>query len=548
MHTPTGLPQKRTMLCTLIGSCLALGACGVSPKDTSAQLTDLPANSACGQTYSNPVIWEDLPDPEVIRVRDTYYYTSSSFHHSPGAPLLRSYDLVHWEYLSHSVPRLDFAPAYNLEGTSAYVKGIWASTLRYRNSDETFYWMGCMHDLGGGYVFTAKNPEGPWQGQQSEQCYYDMGLLIDDDDRMYVAFGNNAIHVAELSADGLTEKRRQQVLQTPDWVKGPLEGARFNKINGNYYLFLTQYANGEYVARSTNGPFGPYELRPFAVGLPYGGKNAGGQPHQGGLISTPKGDWYYMAFNDAFPAGRLPVMAPVGWQDGWPSVTLVDGKWGASYAFPDLECGKQKVKPRNTRDAFTTATLAPEWEWNHNPDNASWSSGNGLVLHTAALTDDFYLAKNTLTRRISGPRSTATMTLDFSGMKNGDVAGLAVFRDLSAWIGIRKTASATYLVMSRGQALGPDWTTISAGADVASVPVSGNTLWLQVNADVRTSDDGGTANFLWSKDGKNFRPIGDTFKMKREWNYFLGYRFAIFNYATQTLGGSITVKQFSVEP
>jgi beta-xylosidase len=223
------------------------------------------ANS-CPATYTNPVIWEDLPDPEVIRVGDTYYYSASSFHHSPGAPLLRSYDLVHWEYIAHSVPLLDFHNTYDLNDGRSYVNGIWASSLQYRESNKTFYWMGCMHNKGGGYVFTATSPEGPWAKAASQSCYYDMGLLIDKDtDKMYVAWGNDQINVAELSSDGLREIRRKEVFKTPSSISGPLEGSRFYKINGNYYIFMTQYANGEYVARSTTGPFGPYEIRPFAV-------------------------------------------------------------------------------------------------------------------------------------------------------------------------------------------------------------------------------------------------------------------------------------------
>ena len=69
-------------------------------------------------TFDNPVLWEDLPDLEVIRVDDTYYYTASTFHYSPGAPVLRSYDLVNWEYIGHSVPVLDCMPSYNLERES----------------------------------------------------------------------------------------------------------------------------------------------------------------------------------------------------------------------------------------------------------------------------------------------------------------------------------------------------------------------------------------------------------------------------------------------
>ncbi|HEY5955593.1 MAG TPA: glycoside hydrolase 43 family protein, partial [Polyangiaceae bacterium] len=206
-------------------------------------------NATCPSTYSNPVLWEDLPDVDVIRVDDTYYYSASSFHYSPGAPLLRSYDLVNWEYIGHSVPVLDFDPSYNLSGSRSYVNGIWASSLRYRKSNNTYYWIGCMHNVGGGYVFTATSPEGPWTKHTAQGCYYDVGLLIDDDDTMYVAYGNTTINVAQLSKDGFTQVKTQKVLDSPSDI-GALEGSRFYKIKNDYYIFTTQYANGEYVLRS----------------------------------------------------------------------------------------------------------------------------------------------------------------------------------------------------------------------------------------------------------------------------------------------------------
>ncbi|AUX21901.1 xylosidase [Sorangium cellulosum] len=504
------------------------------------------APAVCPETYSNPLIWEDLPDVEVIRVDDAYYYTASTFHHSPGAPMLRSYDLVHWEYVSHSVPRLDFDASYDLSRGSSYVNGIWASTLQYRKSNETFYWMGCMHNVGGGWVFTAKSPEGPWEKHKGG-CYYDMGLLIDDDDTMYVAYGNNTISVAQLSADGLSQVKNQAVFQTPGDLSGPLEGSRFYKIDGNYYILVTQYANGEYVLRSTSGPFGPYELRPFAVKLPYAGApGSGGSPHQGGIVQTQNGDWYYIGFNDSFPAGRIPVMAPVTWADGWPSVTLVNGQWGGTYPFPDLPCGSNRVKPRPTKDTFAGETLRPEWEWNHNPDDTKWSSGAGLTLQTATVTDDLYAARNTLTRRIEGPVSIATIELDFSKMQDGDVAGLAALRDVSAWIGVKKANGATRVVMTNGVNMNTSWKTTSTGTEVAGANVSGDKIWLRVEANVRSDNGGAQARFSYSTDGAQFTSLGDTLRMNKNWQYFLGYRFGIFNYATQSLGGSVHIASFEV--
>lgn len=76
-------------------------------------------------TYTNPVLWEDLADIDIFRVNDTYYYSASNMAFSPGAPILSSKDLVNWEYIGHSVPRLDFGmpDAYSLDdGKQAYVQ------------------------------------------------------------------------------------------------------------------------------------------------------------------------------------------------------------------------------------------------------------------------------------------------------------------------------------------------------------------------------------------------------------------------------------------
>src|SRR5690606_25473911 len=157
-----------------------------------------------GNTYTNPVVWQDFADGDIIRVGDAYYYSASTMHYSPGAPILRSYNLVDWEYAGHSVPRLDFdSSAYDLDGGRAYVKGIWASTLNYRPSNGTFYWIGCV-EFNRTYVYTATSVEGPWtKRSRINNCYYDAGLLIDTDDTMYVAYGNGTISVAQLTPDGL---------------------------------------------------------------------------------------------------------------------------------------------------------------------------------------------------------------------------------------------------------------------------------------------------------------------------------------------------------
>ena len=105
-----------------------------------------PAPGTAAASYTNPVVWQDFADIDIIRVGDVYYASASTMHYSPGAPILRSYDLVNWEFAGHSLPSLDFGSKYNLSGGRAYVDGVWASTLNYRQSNGTFYWAG-LHRL-----------------------------------------------------------------------------------------------------------------------------------------------------------------------------------------------------------------------------------------------------------------------------------------------------------------------------------------------------------------------------------------------------------------
>src|SRR5689334_977773 len=189
------MARRRTWIMGLVAA-VAVGLAGGGPAQS------VPARAAA--TYSNPVVWQDFADGDIIRVGDTFYYSASTMHYSPGAPILRSYDLVNWEFAGHSVPVLDFSPKYDFNGGRAYVKGVWASFLNYRKSNQTWYWGGCI-EFSKTYIFTAPAVEGPWTEHPAiNNCYYDAGLLIDDDDTMYVSYGSTTINVAQLSADGLS--------------------------------------------------------------------------------------------------------------------------------------------------------------------------------------------------------------------------------------------------------------------------------------------------------------------------------------------------------
>lgn len=204
------------------------------------------------------------------------------------------------------------------------------------------------------------------------------------------------------------------------------------------------------------------------------------------------------------------------------------------------------VKSLTGVDYFTGSALGPEWEWNHNPNTSSFSVGSGLVLKTTTVTVDLYSARNTLSHRILGPVSTATIKLNYGSMKDGDRAGLAMLRDLSAWVGVKRDKDVYSVCMVTNITMDSSWNTVSTGTTSASAVVRGGTIWLRATADIRPS---GTkqATFSYSTDGTAFKSIGSAFTMNNAWQFFMGYRFAIFNYATSALGGQVTVPFFQLD-
>lgn len=514
-------------------------------KPSQLLLTLGPAVAAQSGTFTNPVVYEDFADNDVSVGPDgAFYFSASNMHYSPGAPLLRSYDLANWELIGHSVPTLNFGDNYNLVGGQAYRGGTWASTLRYRESTGLWYWIGCVN-FWVTYIYTATDPEGPWtQAAQlpGGTCYYDCGLLIDDDDTMYVVYGSTDVSIAELSADGLSEVQSQRVFGAAELDIDGIEGNRLYKKDGLYYVLNDHPGDTTYIWKSES-PWGPWTSKVLVSNI-QSPVEGGGVPHQGSLVETENGDWYYMSFTWAYPAGRMPVLAPITWgDDGFPVLTTGDdGEWAVEYPMP---LPAEVLTNWTGTDTFEGTALGPAWEWNHNPDTSSYSVDGSLILSTATVTDDLYAARNTLTHRIHGEFPVGTVEIDFTNMADGDRAGLAAFRDRSASIGVYRSGDTYTITVVHGMEQNETtWDTTSTGTVVATAPIEATKIWLRTALDARASGDK-TADFFYSTDGTEFIQLGDSYTLWTNWAYFMGYRFGIFNYATEALGGSIAVSSFT---
>lgn len=258
----------------------------------------------------------------------------------PGVTILKSYDLVNWEYCSNAVPRMDFSPCYDLDGCHRYARGQWATSLKYHNG--TYHLLFIALD-DGGFLCTATKPEGPWEIRKLPGGFYDPGLFFDDDGKIYVAHGYNKIYVTELDTS-FAAKSEDVLVFTGDIHPG-LEGAHVYKINGYYYLYCTYGGrDGFQVALRSKNIHGPYEQK---IVIRDNG-NLGTGLHQGVLIQTQTGEWWSIIFQDGDAFGRFPTLQPVTWQDDWPMVG-VDGKGVITYKKPNV--GKEyPIKTLPTSD------------------------------------------------------------------------------------------------------------------------------------------------------------------------------------------------------
>lgn len=223
-------------------------------------------------TFTNPILWGDWPDPDVIRVGDDFYMVSTSMHYVPGCPIATSKDLVNWRMAGYAVERYDDDPRYDMQGGTLYLNGAWASSIRYR--DGKFYVAFCTPygwgtDEGHFSLCEAERPEGPWTRTVFPEYMYDPGLFFDDDGRAYVVHGQGTLYVTELREDLKAVRGRAVEVwnQRFDADGKPgggfgLEGAHMYKVDGRYYITCPAGGTtGWQVCLRSDSIYGPYEYK-----------------------------------------------------------------------------------------------------------------------------------------------------------------------------------------------------------------------------------------------------------------------------------------------
>lgn len=266
-------------------------------------------------TYHNPVLPGDHPDPTIIRVGENYYAAATTASFAPNYPLYQSRDLINWDRIGS---------IFN-EPPKWTVGDFWAPELYYNNGTYFVYYTARRKSDNVSCIGVATTKD-------LRKGFEDHGILIDwgkeaidafvfrdDDGKLYItwkAYGlgpNRPVEIlaSELSADGLSLKGEHFTLtdHNKGWIGRGDEGECLVK-HGDYYYML--YSIGGCCdnrctynvrvsrSRSLRGGWEQYEEK----ALLEGGENWICSGH-GTLVQTPDKRYFYLYHAQQFGMGTV---------------------------------------------------------------------------------------------------------------------------------------------------------------------------------------------------------------------------------------------------
>lgn len=485
-------------------------------------------------TYRNPILNADYSDPDAIRVGDRYYMVVSDFHFT-GMQVLESEDLVNWKIISQIYDRFDL-PGW--DSNRHYAGGSWAPAIREHGG--LFYVYFCTPDEGL-FMSTAADPHGPWAPLhcvKKVKKWEDPCPLWDDDGQAYLGHsvhGAGPIIVHRMSADGRELLDEGQTVYT-----GPVaEGTKWLKRDGYYYLCIPEggVRTGWQTMLRSRDIYGPYERK---IVLEQGSTAVNG-PHQGALVDTPEGEWWFMHFQSVTPTGRVVHLQPARWKDGWIEIGEdYDGNGVgepvSAYRKPTVQAETRPYIP-DMSDEFDDndlywrggqqSALALQWQWCHNPVDSAWSlteREGWLTLH-AMKAANLKECRSMLTQKTIGQPGEATVMMDCRGIADSTFAGMLCtgkeFRAVGVCAdGIYTETDGKREIISRRRP---------------------KRIYLRTALDNKTN----AFRFYYSTDGRKYIPAGDFFTMRD--GYWKGVRTGVYCYNTAGNGGKVQFDFFRYE-
>ena len=482
--------------------------------------------------YRNPVLHADYSDPDVCAVGEDYFLTASSFNCTPGLPILHSKDLVNWKIVNYALKKVEPVEYYN---EARHGKGVWAPSIRFHEGMYYIYWGDPDFGI---FMVKTRDPYGEWDAPvlvKAGKGMIDPCPLWDDDGRVYLAHAwagsrakfNSVLTVCELNKEGTAViSDPVLVFDGNDGINHTIEGAKFYKRNGFYYLFAPAggvVSGWQLVMRSKN-VYGPYEAR---IVMAQGKTDING-PHQGGWVDTPAGESWFLHFQDKGAYGRVLHLNPMKWINDWPVIGV--DKDGDGCGDPVSRYRKPKTDktyPIETpveSDEFDTRKLGLQWEWHANyQDVFGFTTNMGYArIYGHELSPhfkNFWEVPNLLMQKFPAEEFTATAKLKVSAKDDGQLSGLIIMGWDYSWIGVEKQGEKFLLKqavckdaeqgnleqVSTLAVLEP-----SRKFEAGLFPNYEREIYIRIHV-----DKGAYCRFSYSLDGKKFTEAGTLFKARQ---------------------------------
>ena len=482
--------------------------------------------------YRNPVLHADYSDPDVCAVGEDYFLTASSFNCTPGLPILHSKDLVNWKIVNYALKKVEPVEYYN---EPRHGKGVWAPSIRFHEGMYYIYWGDPDFGI---FMVKTRDPYGEWDAPvlvKAGKGMIDPCPLWDDDGRVYLAHAwagsrakfNSVLTVCELNKEGTAViSDPVLVFDGNDGVNHTIEGAKFYKRNGFYYLFAPAggVVSGWQLVMRSKDVYGPYEAR---IVMAQGKTDING-PHQGGWVDTPAGESWFLHFQDKGAYGRVLHLNPMKWVNDWPVIGVdMDGDGCGDPVSRYRKPKTDKTYPIETpveSDEFDTRKLGLQWEWHANyQDVFGFTTNMGYVrIYGHELSPhfkNFWEVPNLLMQKFPAEEFTATAKLKVSAKDDGQLSGLIIMGWDYSWIGVEKQEEKFLLKqavckdaeqgnleqVSTLAVLEP-----SRKFEAGLFPNYEREIYIRVHV-----DKGAYCRFSYSLDGKKFTEAGTLFKARQ---------------------------------